>query len=698
MTHRFGIFTYRYDHRLTTMHLTLYLLALFTTLSVHAQGTLIASKMHHLRNGETREWTKFPETSVMSLSLHFSAQANASEQTLEVRQYNVKQRWEVFINGKAIGTLIEDEQDITTYLKVPSNTLRNGDNELIVRTDQKVVDDIMVGEITLHGQSKLDLLSSSLELTVLGDNGSQFPARITVLNSRRSLQTFLIDSLSAAVAVRPGCLYTMNRQRLKLPPGNYTIYAGHGFEYSVDSLQLTIGKSGLAQHTLTLTKQVETSGWVSCDPHIHSETYSGHGDASIQERAVTIAGEGIEFPVMTDHNKYVDLAPVAAALGSDLAALFTPVTGDEVTTHVGHFNVFDTSMETPLIDHRGKNWDEISSAIQQAGRDKVVILNHARDVHNGFRPFDPTRHIASAGMSVDNWKFPANAMEVINSGSQQSDVMQLFHDWMGMLNGGTMLTPIGSSDSHDVSRFIVGQGRTYIKGDDKQPGRLDKHALMSNLIAGKVSVSCGLVTRILVNDQYGPGDMGRGSGDVKVHIEVLGPAWVSADKVSLYANGKMIREEKIIHQKGKPLNWTGTWVLTLPKHDVHLVAIAQGTGERMPFWPINEPYQPTSPDWHPVLVGATGAVWVDQDQNGEKNSARHYAQAIIDKAKSDIRLIVKALDGYDEAVAVQVAALLWKQGTDLKSTAISNALKHANGNCSSGFEKVISEVSKIRQP
>lgn len=680
------------------MRITIYLFVLCTTLTAHAQGTLITSKMHHLRNGELREWTKFPETVAISLSLNFSAHANTSEHTLEFRQNNVKQRWQILINGKLIGTLIQDEQDITTYLQISPNTLRNGDNELTVRTDEKVVDDILVGEMRLHGQVKLDLLSASIELTVVGDNGSVLPARITVFNSRRSYQTFLIDSLSHLVAVRPGCLYTLGRQRLKLPPGSYTIYAGHGFEYSIDSLKLKIDKSGQMQHTMTLTKQVETSGWVSCDTHIHTRTHSGHGDASIQERAVTIAGEGIEFPVMTDHNKYVDLIPIANALGTELSALYTPLTGDEVTTEVGHFNVFDISPNAPLIDHKGKNWDEVSSDIRRGGSDKVVILNHARDIHNNFRPFDPTRHLASAGMSIDNRTFPANAMEVINSGSQQTDVMQLFHDWMGMLNGGTILTPIGSSDSHDVSRFILGQGRTYIKGDDKQPGRLDIQTLKSNLIAGKVSVSCGLLTRILVNDIYGPGDMVGGSGEVKVYIEVLGPAWVSADKISLYANGKMVREEQIMHEKGKPLKWTGTWLLNLPNHDVYLVAIARGEGDRMPFWPINEPYQPTSPDWRPILVGATGAVWVDVDQNGKKTSARHYAQSIVNKTKGDIQLIVRTLEAYDEAVAVQVAALLWSQGTDLTSPAISHALKQAKGNCRSGFEKVINEVSKIRRP
>ncbi len=38
--------------------------------------------------------------------------------------------------------------------------------------------------------------------------------------------------------------------------------------------------------------------------------------------------------------------------------------------------------------------------------------------------------------------------------------MQLFHDWMELLNAGYQITPVGCSDSHDVGRHFVGQERT----------------------------------------------------------------------------------------------------------------------------------------------------------------------------------------------------------------------------------------------
>jgi len=41
-----------------------------------------------------------------------------------------------------------------------------------------------------------------------------------------------------------------------------------------------------------------------------------------------------------------------------------------------------------------------------------------------------------------------------------------------LLNSGLMLTRVGASDSHEVSRFIVGQARNYIRAA-QQPGAID---------------------------------------------------------------------------------------------------------------------------------------------------------------------------------------------------------------------------------
>lgn len=150
----------------------------------------------------------------------------------------------------------------------------------------------------------------------------------------------------------------------------------------------------------------------------------------------------------------------------------------EVTTAVGHFKIpgrdrvfdrvfdFPVRADGPIPDYQLKEWRSLFESIADRTGARVVILNHARDLHGGYRPFGAEYHNAATGENLDGWELQANAMEVVNSGAQQTDMMRLCHDWLTMLNRGTFLTPVGSSDSHDVSRFIIGQGRTYIRCRD----------------------------------------------------------------------------------------------------------------------------------------------------------------------------------------------------------------------------------------
>ncbi len=678
---------------------TFYILWLmFLVPSCFAQKIVLDSVMHYLRSGETREWSEFPAiVGKKQLSLRFDYHANHSDQTICLRQYDVKQTWRVIINNQDIGTLVSDEKDMVTYFNIPSGVLQPGENVLTIKSKDETSDDIKVGEITLDSRPlNVVLTEATLDVDIIEDGTNLLiPGRITVVNSNGILQTLTSPS-KENLAIRPGYVYTGNgKAKLQFPAGTYTLYAGRGFEYGIDSVRVTLKPGEYAQKTFRIKREVDTKGWIGSDTHIHTVTYSGHGDATVEERAITIAGEGIELPILTDHNIYVDLKPVAKA--KTVLSYFTPVIGDELTTKVGHFNVFEATPGTPVIDHEVQNWTQVSENIQDIKNDKVIILNHARDIHNGFRPFDPSNHLSSAGTSEHDWKFPANAMEVINSGSQQSDFMNLYLDWFGMLNRGHFLTPIGSSDSHDVSRFIVGQGRTYIQSEVDDPAAIDVAKVIKNIREGRVMVSSGLMTKIVVNNRYGPGDIVPGSSQVNVTLEVHGPGWTRVERITLYSNGKKIREEKIDKGSTAGIKWKGSWSINIPKHDVFLVAIAEGPGDGMPYWPIAKPYQPSSLDWLPKVLGSTGAVWIDADRNGKRNSAIDYALEIVSVTHGDINKIVKQLISFDEAVAMQVAALLWKDGKTLTSTEISNGLKRATPATQLGFQKIIKEIAKIQK-
>ena len=191
-----------------------------------------------------------------------------------------------------------------------------------------------------------------------------------------------------------------------------------------------------------------------------------------------------------------------AAVEMNVDQYFTSVVGNEVTTKFAHFNIFPAPAGDPRPNFRLTEWDEILDEIGGNPLTKICILNHARDIHSGVRPFGPLLFNESIGERFDGSPLRVNAMEVINSGATQSDPIELTRDWMQLLNRGLWVAPIGSSDSHDVSRHFVGQGRTYIRCDDRDPGNLPVDDAVTNLLRGDVVVSYGLFTELRVNEKY----------------------------------------------------------------------------------------------------------------------------------------------------------------------------------------------------
>ena len=657
------------------------------------QVRMLDAGWHHLRNAGAQEWSEFPaQAEATRLVLSFSSEQNPSIKTLSLRQYDVKLDWKVRLNNQQLGTLVTDEKDLMAYFTIPAGTLKD-QNTLEVSSDDKQADDIRLGEISLHDKSPDSLLSEGRISIAILDHETQepLPARITIVNGRGILQLASATD-DAPVALRPGYAYTpTGKLQLGLPAGTYTLYAGRGFEYGLDSARIEVKAGGRLEQIFYVKREVATTGWVSSDTHIHTFTWSRHGDASADERAITIAGEGIELPIMTDHNLHVDIKPFAVE--NQVVRYFTPVTGNEVTTPVGHFNVFPLSVDEQVINPKANDWETLEQRMKSE-KPRAIILNHARDIHTNFRPHAPSKHLASAGLRLDGWDFFPNAMEVINSGSQQTDQQELMRDWFGMLNHGHFITPVGSSDSHDVSRFIVGQARTYIRCSDDDPANIDVQEAVQNFLDGSVMVSFGLIAEIEVNESYGPGELVPGSDEVKITVKVSGPSWTTAEKVTLYANGKKIREEVITNGRAGGEKWTGDWHLTVPPHDIFLVAVAHGPAKAVPYWPIAKPYQPASPEWTPGIFGLTGAVWLDGDRNRKRNSAREYAETLVSESGSDISALIRSLATFDESVSVQAAALLHQNGKSLKGAEVTKALRTASPETRAAFETVIRDLQK----
>ena len=318
------------------------------------------------------------------------------------------------------------------------------------------------------------------------------------------------------------------------------------------------------------------------------------------ERLITLAGEGIELPISTEHDQHIDYAPEARRIGA--AEFFTPVIGCEVTTSEGHFNSFPIVAGAEPAQHRLRPWAQVFESVYGTPGVKVVILNHARDVHRDFRPFGAKNFDAVKGKFIGGRKLEANGLELINSGAQQSDPMRLVHDWFALLRSGHQIAGVGSSDSHTVNFAIAGQARTYVPCADDDPGKLDVAAAVGGFLSRDTHVSFGLLAQLEL------------TGDDQVTARVLGPSWTRAEKLTLFVDGVAAGEIEISQEDGirAGLKVEQSW--SLAKLGVapgsFLVAVAQGPGVEGPQWPMMPPYQATTPEFKPYVMGISPARWV----------------------------------------------------------------------------------------
>ena len=598
--------------------------------------------VYHLRSGTEPEWDAFkgriPDGRDLALSFDLDAAPRGA--ALLLFQENVKHRWGVEVNGRRVGQLELQEEPLVSRFPMPDDLLRAGANQLRLLAP-KESEDILAGYVGVEPAAVCEV-----EANVFEAGGSAIPARITVVDEALGALAPLRAAPAPALAVRPGVVYTSTgHAAFRLPPGRYTITASRGFEYGIDVRRLTLEPGPKRALAFTIRREVPTPRWVACDPHVHTLTLSGHGDCTLAERMVTLAGEGVELPVATEHNRHASYREAAAQAGVE--RFLTPVDGNEVTTKKGHYNVFPVRPGAAVPDAKEEDRAKLLESIRASGA-SVAILNHPRSVHDKFVPFAPPHFDGATGADVRGAGF--DAMELLNSGALRTDFMEPYRDWFALLNRGVRVVGVGSSDSHDVSRFIVGQGRTYLAAPDAAPGAIDVDAACAALREGRALVSLGLLVNLKVAERFGVGDLATGlPAVVPVTVTVHGPSWTRVDRVTLYANGLPLREEVQAGSTSGGLKLSFTWPIPRPAHDVHLVAIATGPAPEGLHWPLPKPYQPSSTTWTPRVIGSTNPVWLDADGDGAFLPARAIAQRLV-AAKADPA-------GYDEAVRLHVKDL-----------------------------------------
>lgn len=404
--------------------------------------------------------------------------------------------------------------------------------------------------VTAGADATLDLVaggSGTLAVDVTDGDGAAIPARVVVRDAADRRIEY---------AGPDGSL------RLPLPPGDYTVDVSRGMEYTAFTADpVTIADGATATVDAQLERVLDTAGWIAVDTHIHSEM-STDSQVPLDVRLRSIAAEGVEVPIATDHDFVTDYDPVVDELG--LSAFLAPQVGLETSSLVwGHVNAWGL---VPDYDKGGGHavpWfgaapGDVYGLMRERGDQVVIQLNHPHHGNSGnFKTLDFNPDTAMAERDPEDLDLPADtnlsdfnfdALEVANDfDKDQFDAS--FTDWLGLVAAGHPAVATGSSDSHGRGAYI-GNSRTYVfvgAGAD-DPATIDVDAVNDALRAGKAVVAQGaFVTAAIVDPGTGnpaaPGvtvDLSAAT-DVTLAIRVQAPPWMPLARIIIYAGRESAR-------------------------------------------------------------------------------------------------------------------------------------------------------------
>ncbi|MBD3289042.1 hypothetical protein GF337_09580 [candidate division KSB1 bacterium] len=491
------------------------------------------------------------------------------------------------------------------------------------------------------------------------------PAKLVFVKDNRDDLELNITETFGLAPEGNGFFTAFGEGKVTIPAGKYSIYASRGMEYSVDKKEVDLGTDAIVEQTWVIRREIDPVGYIGADFHMHTTNSDGH--CSEEERVTSLVGAGLEFAVATDHNYVSDYVPAEKELGVD--EMITTCPGNELTTEIGHFNIFPLPAGLEAYDDKESDANIMFKYREGLPAPVVNQVNHPRYIgldyfgHFGLNPVTG---------DVNNPKFSWNfeAMEIMNEtigyGLYTSDEnkISVWDEWFNFLNKGFRVTGTGNSDSHVLLSMPAGSPRNYVASKTENPANLDPYVLARNIIDHKVSVARGVFVNLTVNEKWGIGsDITDTDGSVDLLIELAAPSWVKVDKVTLYGNAREVWSEEILTEN-ETLNYKKEITLN-PEVDTWYVAKAEGSQSMSPIIP-DQHNLPVTP------VGFTNPIWVDIDGKGFETE-RDRAELFLKKHKHDAETFKAAIQKTDWWLKRQIAAFLPKD-SELESVMIEYLL------------------------
>jgi hypothetical protein len=442
--------------------------------------------------------------------------------------------------------------------------------------------------------------SGELKFSVTDESGAFIPCRLTFLplgEDHVFPDIFAgIDAAQGQIGVRKNVIFSLSGHgRVTVPLGDYTVYVTRGFEWSRAEFALHVIEAGATSWSGSLVHELDTDGWVSGDFHLHTLTYSGHGDSNMPERLISLIAEGVEFAVATDHNHNTDYGPTITEIGAQ--DLVSAVVGNEVSTPIGHINAFPLDASRPIVDKSSRDANELFRMIRaepnEHGVVPIVQLNHPRwDGIDYFAQthFDPVTGTSSdPAFSLDfdsievmnesaSWGYYEKFVEGVETASNRHSVLE---DWYHLLDRGHRSIAVGNSDSHALQNNFAGYPRNLIYTGDDAAGSIEPSAVAAAIRSGRVVSTSGPMLKVSSGEQTQGDLISIDNGLVQLRIEVQAASWIDCDRVEIVVNGDTVQVidlgERVgalreVHEVSLPLEHD-SWIVVLAEGDTPLRGI-----------------------------------------------------------------------------------------------------------------------------
>ncbi len=419
---------------------------------------------------------------------------------------------------------------------------------------------------------------------------------------------------------------TADIRHVQLPPGNYTVYASRGPEFSVTQTQITLHAN--QSKTLDIAppqRVVATPGLLCADLHLHSGV-SFDSNLKPEQRVIDFVAQGCEVLTATEHSITYDLSPVIERLG--LAQEILSLPGVELTGMVrtpaaprtiAHSNVFPVPPNPEAfmggtLAFEGKRLGQVIGDYKTRFPNSVFQLNHPRDSVKdddlayfnhlsqgmGYNPsltlIDAPNNLLLEKLEGSEYRdIDFDAIELLNGESMERYAL-VRDDWFSLLRQNVYKVATANSDSHHSAQ-LVAYPRNMIAVDSDNIVDVSPTDVVRAIKSGHLYGTTGPMLFVDLSGTPPGGTFVGNRGTLQIRVEQA--HWVTATQAHIWLNGEL--QQTVPLTMKKPLNI----VLDAKKDSFVFVEVA---GEPSGV------YQRVAPDFAPFAFA--NPIFIDVDGDG----------------------------------------------------------------------------------